>query len=87
MPFFLIKAVKIAPNYYTEEHFVVHVIHISCSVTVVALLLNENEEDFIEDLTEEYDEVSSVLLIQNPSSKRGNYAAVIQTVGTQRLQC
>lgn len=51
-------AVKIAPNYFTAEHPVIHVLDASRAVTVVSSLLGNDKEDFVEDLTEEYDEVS-----------------------------
>eukprot|EP00934_Nitzschia_sp_Nitz4_P004784 Nitzschia sp. Nitz4//scaffold86_size83305//70770//74855//NITZ4_005273-RA/size83305-processed-gene-0.109-mRNA-1//-1//CDS//3329559283//4774//frame0 len=50
-------AVKIAPNYFTEDHPVIHVLDASRSVTVVSSLLSSNKEDFVEDLKEEYDEM------------------------------
>jgi len=52
-------AVKIAPNYFTDIHPVVHVLDASRAVTVVQSLLSEaNKADFIQDLSEEYEEVS-----------------------------
>jgi len=51
-------AVKIAPNYFTLEHPVIHVLDASRSVTVVGSLLGDNKEDFVTDIMEEYDEVS-----------------------------
>ena len=50
-------AVKIAPNFFTSEHPVIHVLDASRSVTVVSSLLNDNKTDFVEDLEEEYDEM------------------------------
>merc|ERR1712174_173365 len=50
-------AVKISPNYFTNEHPVIHVLDASRSVTVVSSLLSKNKEDFVEDLLEEYDEM------------------------------
>jgi 5-methyltetrahydrofolate--homocysteine methyltransferase len=50
-------AVKISPNYFTLEHPVIHVLDASRSVTVVASLLNQNKEDFVTDIMEEYDEM------------------------------
>ena len=51
-------AVKIAPNFFTMQHPVIHVLDASRSVTVVSSLLGENKTDFVDDLTEEYEEVS-----------------------------
>merc|ERR1711968_301587 len=50
-------AVKIAPNYTTTESPVVHVLDASRSVTVVSNLLNDNKEEFVEALCEEYEEL------------------------------
>merc|ERR1711966_289319 len=50
-------AVKIAPNYFNDEHPVIHVLDASRSVTVVSSLLNQNKTDFVQDLQEEYDEM------------------------------
>jgi len=50
-------AVKLAPNYFTLEHPVIHVLDASRSVTVVSSLLNDNKEDFVTDIMEEYDEM------------------------------
>jgi len=50
-------AVKIAPNYFTGEHPVIHVLDASRSVTVVSSLLSENKQDFVDDLQEEYEEM------------------------------
>ncbi len=51
-------AVKIAPNYFTAEHPIIHVLDASRSVTVVASLLGGDKVDYVEDIIEEYDEVS-----------------------------
>ena len=50
-------AVKISPNYTTDEHPVIHVLDASRSVTVVSSLLGENKAEFVEDLKEEYEEM------------------------------
>jgi len=50
-------AVKVAPNYFTPDHPVIHVLDASRSVTVVSSLLGSNKGEFVEDLTEEYDEL------------------------------
>ncbi len=50
-------AVKIAPNFFTATHPVIHVLDASRSVTVVSSLLNDNKTDFVDDLEEEYDEM------------------------------
>merc|ERR1711968_237973 len=50
-------AVKIAPNFFTPEHPVVHVLDASRSVTVVSSLLNDQKEEFVEELAEEYEEL------------------------------
>jgi 5-methyltetrahydrofolate--homocysteine methyltransferase len=50
-------AVKIAPNYFTMDHPVIHVLDVSQSVTVVSSLLGGNKEEYVEDLLEEYDEL------------------------------
>ena len=50
-------AVKIAPNFFNDEHQVIHVLDASRSVTVVSSLLNQNKTDFVQDLQEEYDEM------------------------------
>lgn len=55
-------AVKVSPNYFTLEHPVIHVLDASRSVTVVSSLLGENKEDYVTDIMEEYDEVSSFAL-------------------------
>jgi len=50
-------AVKIAPSYTTPQHPVIHVLDASRAVTVVSNLLNQNKEDFVESIMEEYDEL------------------------------
>merc|ERR1712176_388192 len=50
-------AVKIAPNYFTSQHPVIHVLDASRSVTVVQSLLGNNTEDYVMDIEEEYDEL------------------------------
>merc|ERR1712176_757004 len=50
-------AVKIAPNYTTLDHPVIHVLDASRSVTVVASLLSGNKQEFVEDILEEYEEM------------------------------
>jgi len=50
-------AVKISPNYTTNDHPVVHVLDASRSVTVVSSLLGEGKADFVEELGEEYEEM------------------------------
>ena len=50
-------AVKIAPNYTTAEHPVIHVLDASRSVTVVSSLLGETKEDFVEEIVDEYEEM------------------------------
>jgi len=50
-------AVKLAPNYFTLEHPVIHVLDASRSVTVVSNLLNAKKEDYVTDISEEYDEM------------------------------
>ena len=50
-------AVKVAPNYFTKAHPVIHVLDASRSVTVVSSLLGKNRVDFVSDLQEEYDEL------------------------------
>ena len=54
-------AVKLAPNYFTLEHPVIHVLDASRSVTVVSNFLNAKKEDYVTDISEEYDEVSILL--------------------------
>ena len=54
-------AVKLAPNYFTLEHPVIHVLDASRSLTVVSNLLNAKKEDYVTDISEEYDEVSILL--------------------------
>ena len=50
-------AVKVAPNYFTLDHPVIHVLDASRSVTVVSSLLGENKEAYVTEIMEEYDEV------------------------------
>jgi len=50
-------AVKIAPNYTTMDHPVIHVLDASRSVTVVSSLLGENKEEFVDEIIDEYDEM------------------------------
>lgn len=50
-------AVKVAPMYSTPEHPCIHVLDASRSVGVVASLLNDQKEEFVEALMEEYDEL------------------------------
>jgi 5-methyltetrahydrofolate--homocysteine methyltransferase len=50
-------AVKIAPNYFTLEHPVIHVLDASRSVPVVSSLLGKDKEDFVTDIMDEYDEM------------------------------
>jgi len=50
-------AVKVAPNYFSLDHPVIHVLDASRSVTVVSSLLSENKREFVQDIMEEYDEV------------------------------
>merc|ERR1712194_910313 len=50
-------AVKVAPNFFTMDHPVIHVLDASRSVTVVSSLLGENKEDYTTDIMEEYDEM------------------------------
>ena len=45
-------AVKIAPNFFSLEHPVIHVLDSSRSVTVVSSLLGENKGDFAGDILE-----------------------------------
>ena len=54
-------AVKLAPNYFTLEHPVIHVMDASRSVTVVSKLLNAKKEEYFTDISEEYYEVSILL--------------------------
>ena len=51
-------AVKISPNYSSIDHPVIHVLDASRSVPVVTSLLGSNKEEFVEDILEEYAEVS-----------------------------
>jgi hypothetical protein len=56
-------AVKIAPQYFTTEHPVIHVLDASRSVTVVASLLEKNREkrgEYVGEVAELYDEMREV---------------------------
>jgi len=53
-------AVKISPNYFTAEHPSIHVLDASRAVTVVSSLLGNNKDEFVEDIMEEYEEVSKL---------------------------
>ena len=51
-------AVKIAPNFFTTDHPVIHVLDASRSVTVVSKLLNpDDKEDYVTDIAEDYEEM------------------------------
>ena len=52
-------AVKIAPQYTSEDHPVVHVLDASRAVVVVSTLLEQGEtrQDFVEELLEDYEEL------------------------------
>merc|ERR1712178_154566 len=50
-------AVKVSPMYSTTQHPVIHVLDASRSVSVVSNLLNQNKEEFVEALAEEYEEL------------------------------
>jgi 5-methyltetrahydrofolate--homocysteine methyltransferase len=50
-------AVKIAPNYFTSGHPVIHVLDASRSVTVVSSLLGESKDEFVTDIMDEYEEL------------------------------
>ena len=50
-------AVKVAPNYFTMDHPVIHVLDASRSVTVVSSMLGSNKDEYVQDLLEEYDEL------------------------------
>merc|ERR1719491_1964226 len=50
-------AVKISPNYFTMDHPVVHVLDASRSVTVVSSILGASKEDYVADISEEYEEI------------------------------
>ncbi|GMH95408.1 hypothetical protein TrST_g5600, partial [Triparma strigata] len=50
-------AVKISPNYFTAEHPVIHVLDASRSVTVVSSLLNQDKEEYVQDIADEYEEM------------------------------
>ena len=53
--------VKLTPNFFTLEHPVIHVLDASRSVTVVSNFLNAKKEDYVTDISEEYDEVIILL--------------------------
>merc|ERR1711988_1693582 len=50
-------AVKVAPSYESTTHPVIHVLDASRSVSVVANLLNDNKEEYVESILEEYEEM------------------------------
>jgi 5-methyltetrahydrofolate--homocysteine methyltransferase len=50
-------AVKVAPNYMSLVHPVIHVLDASRSVTVVSSLLRHDKADFVGDIIEEYEEM------------------------------
>ena len=50
-------AVKIAPNYSSAVHPVIHVLDASRSVTVVSSLLGNAKDDYVSDIHEEYEEM------------------------------
>jgi len=50
-------AVKVAPMYMSADHPVIHVLDASRAVTVVQSLLNDEKEDYVADIMEEYDEM------------------------------
>merc|ERR1712157_629881 len=50
-------AVKISPNYFTNDHPVIHVLDASRSVTVVSSLLGSSKEEYVSEIVEEYDEI------------------------------
>jgi 5-methyltetrahydrofolate--homocysteine methyltransferase len=50
-------AVKIAPQFSTPEHPVIHVLDASRSVTVVGSLLGEGKAEYVEDVLDEYEEL------------------------------
>eukprot|EP00953_Heterococcus_sp_UTEX-ZZ885_P010704 6243-Heterococcus_DN1.PRE.3 len=50
-------AVKIAPQYSTSEHPVIHVLDASRSVTVVSSLLGNEKTEYAEEVLEEYEEL------------------------------
>jgi 5-methyltetrahydrofolate--homocysteine methyltransferase len=56
-------AVKVAPNYFSLDHPVIHVLDASRSVTVVSSLLSENKREFVKDIMEEYDEVRHLIYL------------------------
>jgi 5-methyltetrahydrofolate--homocysteine methyltransferase len=50
-------AVKVAPMYMTVEHPVIHVLDASRAVTVVQNLLNQEKEEYVTDIMDEYEEM------------------------------
>jgi len=50
-------AVKVAPNFFSLDHPVIHVLDASRSVTVVSSLLGSNKTEYVTDIEEEYDEL------------------------------
>jgi len=51
-------AVKVAPNFFSLQHPVIHVLDASRSVTVVSSLLNpDQKDDYVQDIEEEYEEM------------------------------
>jgi 5-methyltetrahydrofolate--homocysteine methyltransferase len=76
-------AVKIAPHYSTPEHPVMHVLDASRSVVVVGNLLRQDEEreEFVEEVMEEYEEMredyyaslDDIKLISFESAKTKSY--------------
>jgi len=50
-------AVKIAPSYFSPIHPVIHVLDASRSVTVVSSLLGESKTEYVESISEEYEEM------------------------------
>ena len=54
-------AVKLAPDYFTLEHPVIHVLDASRSVTVVSNFLIAKKGDYVTDISEEYDAVRILL--------------------------
>jgi 5-methyltetrahydrofolate--homocysteine methyltransferase len=53
----MLSADKTAPNFFTRDHPVIHVLDASRSVTAVSSLLGENKVDFTGDILEVYDEM------------------------------
>ena len=54
-------AVKLAPNYFSQEHPVLPGLDASRSVTVVSNFLNAKKEYYVSDISEEYCVVSILL--------------------------